>query len=194
MDCIAFTPDSKNIIIVYKNSNPLMYDLSTGKMKLKFERNGEEDNREGYQYSFTTTGTHFALASTKSYTMWSIRNGKIRKKITDDSPVKIITSEYLINIDSNLNCVIKKIFDQSILTTFQIKGISTPEEILDGRCTADMANFVYVIKNGIIIYNFKNREYKGLQRFEYGVERASLSNDGRYVMKTNMKNLCINDL
>ena len=194
VDCIAFTPDSKNIIIVYKKSNPLMYDLSTGKMKLKFEKNGEEDNREGYQYSFTSTNTHFSLASTKSYTMWSIRNGKIRQKITDDSPVKIITSEYLINIDSNLNCVIKKIFDQSILTTFQIKGISTPDEILDGRCTDDMANFVYVIKNGIIIYNFKNREYKGLQRFEYGVDRATLSYDGRYVMKTNMKNLCINDL
>ena len=194
VDCMAFTPDSKNIIIVYKNSNPLMYDLSTGKMKLKFEKNGEEDNREGYQCSFTTTGTHFALASTKSYTMWSIRNGKIRQKITDDSPVKIITSEYLINIDSNLNCVIKKIFDQSILTTFQIKGISHPDEILDGRCTDDMDNFVYVIRHGIIIYNFKNREYKGLQRFEYGVDRATLSFDGRYVMKTNMKNLCINDL
>jgi hypothetical protein len=38
VDCIAFTPDSKNIIIVYKKSNPLMYDLSTGKMKLKFEK------------------------------------------------------------------------------------------------------------------------------------------------------------
>ena len=194
VDCITFTPDSKNIIIVYKDSNPLMYDLSTGKMKLKFEKNGEENNREGYQCSFTTTGTHFVLTSTKSYTLWSLRNGKIRQKITDDSPIKIITSEYLVNIDSNLNCVVKKISDQSILTTFQIKGISSPDEILDGRCTDDMANFVYVIKQGIIIYNFRNREYNGIQRFEFGVERATLSFDGRYVMKTNMKNLCINDL
>ena len=194
VDCITFTPDSKSIIIIYKNTSPIMYDLSTGKIKLKFEKNGEEDNREGYQCTFTTNGTHFALTSTQSYTLWSLRNGKIRQKITDNSPVKIIKEGYLINIDSDLNCVIKKIFDQKILVSFYIKGISTPEEILDGRCTDDMKNFVYVIKNGVVIYNFKNREYKGLQRFEYGVERATLSFDGKYVMKTNMKNLCINDL
>ena len=85
-----------------------MYDLSTGKIKLKFEKNGEEDNREGYQCTFTTNGTHFALTSTQSYTLWSLRNGKIRQKITDNSPVKIIKEGYLINIDSELKCVIKK--------------------------------------------------------------------------------------
>ena len=194
VDCITFTPDSKNIIIIYKDVNPIMYDLSTGKMKLKFEKNGEENNRQGYQCSFTTTGTHFALTTTQSYTLWSLRNGKIRQRIVDNSPVKIITSECLINVDSELNCVIKKIFDQSIIEKFQIKGISSPEEILDGRCTDDMENFIYVIKHGIVIYNFRKREFKGIQRFEFGVERASLSIDGRYVMKTNMKNLCINDL
>ena len=194
VDCITFTPDSKYIIIVYKNSSPIMYDLSTGKIQLQFEKNGEEDNREGYQCSFTTNGTHFALTSTQSYTLWSLRNGKIKQKITDNSPLKIIKDGYLINIDSDLNCLIKKIFDQKILVSFKIKGISTPEEILDGRCTDDMANFVYAIKSGIVIYNFKDREYKGLQRFECGVERATFSFDGKYVMKTNMKNLCINDL
>ena len=88
-----------------------------------------------------------------------LRNGKIRQKITDNSPVKIIKEGYLINIDSDLNCVIKKIFDQKILVSFYIKGISSPEEILDGRCTDDMKNFVYVIKNGVVIYNFKNRGF-----------------------------------
>ena len=194
VDCITFTPDSKHIIIIYKNTCPIMYNLSTGKMKLKFEKNGEENYRQGYQCSFTTTGTHFALTTKQSFTLWSLRNGKIRQKYIDNSPVKIICDEYLINIDTELNCVIKKISNQSIIEKFQIKGVSTPEEILDARCTDDMKNFVYVIKHGIVNYNFRNREFKGLQRFEYGVERASLSFDGKYVMKTNMKNLCINDL
>jgi hypothetical protein len=194
VDCITFTPDSKSLIIIYKNAIPLMYDLSTGKMILKFQKNGEEGIREGYQCSFTTNNTHFALSSTKSFTLWSLRNGKIRQRIIDNSPVKIICNEYLINVDSDLNCVIRKIIDQTIIHKFQIKGINMPTEILDGRCTEDMANFIYVIKHGIVIYNFKNNEYTGMQRFDSGVERATLSDDAKLIFKTNMKNSCINNL
>ena len=194
VDCIAFTPNSKSIIIVYKNSIPIMYDLSTGKMNLRFQKNGEEKNRQSYQCSFTTVGSHFALTSTKSYTLWSLKNGKVLLKIEDNSPVKIISGEYIINIDSELNAVIMKIWDQSIKEKFQIKGISTPQEILDGRCNKDMTCFLYAIKDGIVIYNFKNKEYTELQKFGSGVENAIFSFDAKYIMKTNMKNLCINDL
>ena len=194
IDCIIFTPNSKSLIIVYKNSIPIMYDLSTGKMNLRFQKNGEEKNRESYQCSFTTVGSHFALTSTKSYTLWSLKNGKVLLKIEDNSPVKIISGEYIINVDSKLNCVIMKIWDQSIKEKFEIKGISTPQEILDGRCDKDMNNFLYAIKEGIIIYNFKNKEYTGLQKFDSGVENAIFSFDAKYILKTNMKNLCINDL
>ena len=104
----------------------------------------------------------------------------------DNSPIKIVSNEYLINIDSKLNCIIKKIADQSVIENFVIKGVESTEEILDARCTKDMANLVYVIKHGIIVYNFKNKEFNGLQKFQCGVERASLSEDGQYIMKTNM--------
>ena len=79
-----------------------MYDLSTGKMNLRFQKNGEEKNRESYQCSFTTVGSNFALTSTKSYTLWSLKNGKVLLKIEDNSPVKIISGEYIINVDSKL--------------------------------------------------------------------------------------------
>ena len=194
VDCISFTPNSKSIIIVYKNAMPMMYDLSTGKMILKFQKNGEEKNRQSYQCSFTTIGSHFALTSNKSYTLWSLSNGKVLLKIMDNSPVKIISGEYIINVDCELNCVIMKVWDQSIKEKFQIKGINNPREILDGRCDKDMNNFLYAIKQGIIIYNFKNREYTGLQKFDSGVDNAIFSFDAKYIMKTNMKNLCINDL
>jgi len=195
VDIISFTPNSKSIIIVYSTSNPIMYDLSSGKMQLEFEKDEEdENNRKILQCAYTNSNTHFALTTTNSYTLWSLRTGKIKQKILDKSPIKIISSEYLINIDSNLNCIIKKITDQSVIENFAIKGVESTEEILDARCTKDMANLVYVIKHGIIVYNFKNKEFNGLQKFQCGVERATLSEDGKYIMKTNMKDLCIYDM
>ena len=194
VDCISFTPDSKSLIIVFCNSNPIMYDLSSGKTQLEFEYNGEENNRKILQFGFTNKDTHFALTTNKSFTLWSLRTGKIKQRILDQSPIKIISNEYLIFIDSQLNCYIKKISDQSIIENFTIKGIESTEEILDARFTKDMKNFIYVIKHGIIVYNFKKKEFNGLQKFECSVEKVTLSDDGKYIMKTNMKNLCIYDL
>ena len=194
VDSIAFSPNSKFLIIVYKDITPLMYDLTTGKKILSFEENGEEGSRQGYQCSFTVSGSSFALASTQSLTLWSIVDGKIKLKILDDSPIKIISSEHLINIDSELNCVIRKILSKDIIKTFKIKGIDFPGEILDARCSKDMEDFIYVIKGGIIAYNFKNKEYKNIQKFECGVEKATISEDGNLVLKTNLKNICINDI
>ena len=194
VDCIAFTPDSKSLIIVYSTSNPIMYDLSTGKLKIEFERNGEENNRDNYKCSFTNNDTHFALTNSNSYTLWSLRSGKIKQKILDESPFKVISNDHLIYIDAQMNCYIKKITDQSIIESFQIKGVESIEDILDARCTKDMANLIYVIKHGIIVYNFKNKEFNGLQKFECGVVKATLSPDGKYIFKTNMKNFCVYDL
>ena len=195
VDCIAFTPNSKGIIIVYSNSNPILYDLSTGKMQLEFEKNEEEENnREILQCAFTNMNTHFALTTTSSFTLWSLRTGKIKQIILDNSPIKIISNEHIIHINSELNCTIKKISDQSIIENFLIKGVESTEEILDARCTKDMTNLIYVIKHGIIVYNFKKKEFNGLQKFQCGVERATLSEDGKYIIKTNMKDFAIYDL
>ena len=194
VDGISFTPDSKSIIIVYRYSNPIMYDLSTGKKLLEFEKNGEENNREGFQCTFTTTGTHFAYTTDKSFTLWSLRTGKIKQQILDDSPIKIISDEVLICIAEDLNVVIKKISTQEDIINFKIKGIESPNEILDARCTKDMTAFIYVIKQGIIKYIFNDKEYKGIQKFVCGVDKAKISDDCRYVLKTNMKNLSIYDM
>ena len=193
-DCVAFTPDSKSIIIVYRYSSPIMYDLSTGKKILEFERNGEENNREGYQCSFSTSGDHFAYATDKSLTLWNIKTGEIKKKINDDSPIKLISQEYLICISNDLICEIKRISTEETIMSFRLKGIESPNEVLDARCSKDMSSFLYVIKQGIIRYVFKDNEYKGVQKFQYNVERASISEDCRYLMKTNMKNISVYDI
>ena len=194
VECIIFTPDSKGIIIVYENSNPIMYDLSTGKMKLEFEKIGRESTKTNFNCAFAYDGSHFALTTSKSYTLWSLKTGKVKQYILDESPIKILSNNHLILIDRNLNCFVKKIADQSIIENFQIKGVESYEDILDARCTKDMANLIYVIKHGIIVYNYKKQEFNGLQKFECGVEKAVLSEDGKYIMKTNYKNLCVNDL
>ena len=194
VDGISFTPDSNSIIIVYRNSSPIMYDLSNGKKILEFERNGEESNREGFQCTYTTTGTHFAYTSDKSFTLWSLRTGKIKQQILEDSTIKIICNEYLICINNELNVVIKKISTQEDLITFRLKGVESPEEILDAKCTDDMTSFIYVIKQGIIRYIFNDKEYKGIQKFLHGVDKAKISDDCRYVLKTNMKNISVYDI
>ena len=192
--CIMFTPNSKSIIIVYNNFNPIIYDLSTGKLQLEFESNELENNREGYKCAFTHQGTHFALTTTKSFTLWDLKTGKIIENIIDNSPIKIISNDYLITIDSQFNCFIKQITDFSIIESFQIKGVGSIEQILDAKFNKDMTKFLYVIKHGIIEYNFKNKEYNGLQKFQCIVEKANLSDDCRYLFKTNMKNFCVYDL
>ena len=95
VDIISFTPNSKSIIIVYSTSNPIMYDLSSGKMQLEFEKDEEdENNRKILQCAYTNSNTHFALTTTNSYTLWSLRTGKIKQKILDKSPIKIISILY----------------------------------------------------------------------------------------------------
>ena len=194
VDGISFTPDSKYIIIVYRYSNPVMYNLSNGEKVVEFEKNGEENKREGFHCSYTTTGTHFAYTSDKSFTLWSLRTGEIRHQILNDSPIKIICNENLICISNDLNVEIMNITNQKKLANFKLRGVEFPNEILDAKCTADMSSFLYVIKQGIIRYIFYDKEYKAIQKFLSGVENARISDDCRYVLKTNMKNLTIYDL
>ena len=170
VDGISFTPDSSSIIIVFRYSNPIMYNLSNGKKILEFEKNGEENNREGFQCTYTIMGNHFAYTTVKSFTLWSLRTGEIKQQILDNSPIKIISNEDLICINSDLNVNVKKISTQENLLSFEIKGIDSPSEILDARIKTDMSAFIYIIKEGIIKYLIEDKEYKGIQKFLCGVK------------------------
>jgi WD40 repeat protein len=194
VDGISFTPDSKAIIIVYRYSNPIMYDLGTGKKILEFEKNGEENNRDGFHCTYTDTGSHFAYTSTKSFTLWSLSTGKITQQIMNDSPIKIISNEFLICISSDLNCDIIRIANEENIINFKLKGVESLDDILDARCTPNLTSFLYVTKKGIIRYVFLEQEYKGVQRFNFVVEKATISDDCKYVMKTNMNHVSIHDL
>lgn len=194
VDGIAFTPDSKYIIIVYKYANPVMYKLENGRKSIDLEGNGEENGREGCQCAFAETGSHFAYTSNKSFTLWSLGTGKVKLQIFDNSPLKIIANELLICIGEDLNCEIKRISNQEVVRRLSIKGVDNPREILDARLSKDLSSFVYVIKQDIVRYIFDDNEYKVIQKFQCGVEKATISDDCKYIMKTNMKNISIFDL
>ena len=194
VDGISFTPDSKAIIIVYRYSNPIMYDLGTGKKLLEFEKNGEENNRAGFLCTYTDSGSHFAYTSNKSFTLWSLATGKIKQQIMNDSPIKIISNEFLICISSDLNCDIIKIANEENIISFKLKGVESLDDILDARCAPNMTYLLYVTKKGILKYVFLEQEYKGVQKYNFVVEKASISDDCKYVMKTNMNHVSIHDL
>ena len=194
VDSVVFTPDSKMLLIIYRQTSPVLYNLSNGKKVLEFEKNGEENNREGIHSAFTVKGTLFGYTTNKSFTLWSMKSGKIKKQIKDESPIKLLFGEYIVFIKKDLTCQIKEIKNLKIFLSFKLKGIQNINEILDSKCSPDMSSFIYVIKKGIIKYIFKDKQFKGLQKFQPGVEKASISDDCRFVVKTNMRNLTIYDI
>ena len=194
VDYVAFTPDSKNILIIYRQSNPILYELKNGKKILELEKNGEENKREGLHCAFTVKGTHFCYTTEKSFTLWSLKDGKIKKLIKDDSPFKLLFHEYIISIKNDLNCEIKNIKTLNLFQQFKLKGIKSPKDILDARFSKDMSNFIYIIKQGVIKYSLKQKQFKGIQKFQLGVEKAIISEDCRFVAKTNLRNLTIYDI
>ena len=196
VDGFAFTPDSNFIIIIYRFNNPVMYSLDTGEKVRSFERNGEENNRVGFQYSFTTGGKHFGYTSDQSLTVWNINTGMQKVKIKNNSPIKIICGEYLICVSEDLICSFIKIIDGITDLEFKLRGIASVNEILDCRVTPDMKYFYYIIEQGIIKYHIKTTEFQGIQKFKpmSGTIKATLSYDCRFAIKTNMKYLNLYNL
>ena len=196
VDCVAFTPNSKSVLIIYRRANPILYSLENGEKIMEFEKNSEQNNKEGFNFAFTMEAGHFGYTTEKGYTLWNMKNGNIKQHIDDESPIKILFNEYIIIIKNDLICEFKYINTFKKYLSFKLKGIQSPNEILDARCMPDMSAFIYVIKQGIIKYIFKDKQFKGLQKFQTGVgtEKATISDDCRFVVKTNMRNLTIYDI
>ena len=194
IDFATFTPDSKSILIIYRRENPALYNLKNGKKILEFEKIGDENKLEGVHCAFTVKAAHFGYTTDKSFILWSMKTGKIKIQIKDESPMKLLFNEFILSIKNDLNCYIRHIKTLKIYLNFKIKGIQNPNDILDARISPNMSCFIYVIKQGIIKYIFKDKKFKGLQKFQAGVEKATISDDCRFVVKTNMRNLTIYDI
>ena len=110
--------------------------------------------------------THFALTTTSSFTLWSLRTGKIKQKILDKSPIKIISSEYLINIDLD-----------------QIYCIDMEDLDMGGSWDNDFINYVefdlYACKKGID-YDENNENCTSYEKL---METASQDNSFEFDLK-----------
>jgi WD40 repeat protein len=173
-----------------------MYNLANGEKIRSFEKNGEENNRVGFQYSFTQEGKYFGYTSDKSFTVWSMNTGLQIRKIKNHAPIKLICGGYLICIGDDLICSFIKHRDGISDYEFLIRGVYSIDEILDCRVTIDMKYFIYVLEQGIIKYHINTGEFQGLQKFKPmdGKIKAVISPDCRYVVKTNMKYLNLYNL
>ena len=196
VDGFAFTPDSNFIIIVYRFTSPVMYSLENGERIRTFEKNGEENNRVGFQYSFTMEGKHFGYTSDQSFTIWSMNTGLQKKKVKSNARIKIICGEYLICINDSLICSFIKYSDGITDLEFKLRGVVSIEEILDCRVSLDMKYLIYIIEQGVIKYHINTKEFQGVQKFKpmSGAIKAAISPDCRYVVKTNMKYLNLYNL
>ena len=173
-----------------------MYSLDNGEKVRSFEKNGEENNRTGFQYSFSMGGKNFGYTSDLSLTVWNINTGVQRIKIKNKSPFKIICGEYLVCIDENLICSFIKISDGITDLQFKLKGVVSVNDILDCRVSLDMKYLIYIIEQGIIKYNILTQEFQGVQKFKpmSGTIKAVISPDCKYAIKTNMKYLNLYNL
>ena len=170
--------------------------MQSGNKILELEKNGEENNRTGFQYSFSMGGKNFGYTSDLSLTVWNINTGVQRIKIKNKSPFKIICGEYLVCIDENLICSFIKISDGITDLQFKLKGVVSVNDILDCRVSLDMKYLIYIIEQGIIKYNILTQEFQGVQKFKpmSGTIKAVISPDCKYAIKTNMKYLNLYNL
>lgn len=197
VDSIAFTPDSLNIILVYKETNPVMYSLKDGNKVLDFSSNGEEGNRVYLDYGFISDGKFFGYASEKSFSLWSVSNGDLIKYFPSDAPIKKIFPEhiaYVKNKNGQSICTVIQYNGEEVYKEFNLKGVSNPKEVLDCRLSTDKTYFIYVVEDGPIIYDILSDTYSGVHRFKRGSKKAFVSEDCDFIAKTDMTNLDIYDI
>ena len=82
-----FSPDSKFFYILYKNEPPVKYDIKSGKELVKFENPGEQITKL-VCCSFSKDLKSICIGTKTYFLLWSTSNGKILKKIKEESSCK----------------------------------------------------------------------------------------------------------
>lgn len=196
---IAFTPDSLSIILVYKDTNPVIYSLKNANKVIDLQPNGEEGERIGLDFGFIMDGRYFGYASAKSFSMWNISTGGLVKYFPQNSPIKKIYNEHILYINSNdgqIKCTIIQFNGEKIYEEFNLKGVSDPSQILDCRLgpPPEYGYLIYVLEEGSIKYDFRTREYKGIHKFKRGSLFAFISEDCEYTAKSDLVSFDIHDV
>ena len=143
----TFSPDSKYFYILYRNEPPIKYEIKSGKEALSFEILGEQMTRM-ICCSFSKDGKNMFVGTKTHFILWNANNGKILKKLKEESSVKTMRNDWQLSIRDNLEAVIFSKFESKI-HSFKINNIKIAQEILSSVISPDQNYFYYANLKGI---------------------------------------------
>ena len=110
----TFSPDSKSFYILYRNEPPIKYEIKSGKEALRFEILGEQMTRM-ICCSFSKDGKNMFVGTKTHFILWNANNGKIIKKLKEESSVKTMRNDWQLSIRDNLEAVIFQNLNQKYI-------------------------------------------------------------------------------
>ena len=185
-----FSPDSKFFYILYKNEPPVKYDIKSGKELVKFENPGEQITKL-VCCSFSKDLKSICIGTKTYFLLWSTNNGKILKKIKEESSCKTTRNDWQLSIRDNLEVVIFSKF-QSIISNFNITNARTVQDILCCIISEDLNYLYYSNLEGIYRYkiNKKGDQVDEMVKFkEQYTRRAIIDENCINAMSTDMSTI-----
>ena len=185
-----FSPDSKFFYILYKNEPPVKYDIKSGKELVKFENPGEQITKL-VCCSFSKDLKSICIGTKTYFLLWSTSNGKILKKIKEESSCKTTRNDWQLSIRDNLEVVIFSKF-QSIISNFNITNARTVQDILCCIISEDLNYLYYSNLEGIYRYkiNKKGDQVDEMVKFkEQYTRRAIIDENCINAMSTDMSTI-----
>ena len=185
-----FSPDSKFFYILYKNEPPVKYDIKSGKELVKFENPGEQITKL-VCCSFSKDLKSICIGTKTYFLLWSTNNGKLLKKIKEESSCKTTRNDWQLSIRDNLEVVIFSKF-QSIISNFNITNARTVQDILCCIISEDLNYLYYSNLEGIYRYkiNKKGDQVDEMVKFkEQYTRRAIIDENCINAMSTDMSTI-----
>jgi WD40 repeat protein len=189
----TFSPDSKYFYIFYKNEPPVKYEIKSGKEVLSLEILGEQMTRM-ICCSFSKDGKNIYVGTKTHFILWNTSNGKLQKKMKEESSVKTMRNDWQLSIRDNLDAVIFSKFESKLIT-FKIPNATIPQEILSCIISPDLSYLYYSNLKGIFRYKL-NKKGGGLDELvkfneEEDTTKVLIDENCESALSTDMLNINI---
>ena len=112
------------LYIFYKNEPPVKYEIKSGKEVLSLEILGEQMTRM-ICCSFSKDGKNIYVGTKTHFILWNTSNGKLQKKMKEESSVKTMRNDWQLSIRDNLDAVIFSKFESY---NADVKDLNAPKK------------------------------------------------------------------
>ena len=192
IELVEFAPDQNIFVIIYKDQPPVFFDFREGKELSRCEDNKIKHTKI-ISYSFSKKGDHFAMATDKDFSLYSIKTGKLIRQIISDAPIKVFRGKKIAFIDENYNVKIMEVKKCDLIKHFKLTSMGE-EEIVDTMMSPDKNEIYFIKKDGIYKLSIENIEITKIKEFEEKVKYGLISEDCSICMTTDMTNFMFWDL